>query len=54
LVEIVAGHGAPLRAWARIGEGDETLLVSPTSLAIAGAAPGQTVELRAARRTPEV
>lgn len=54
LVEVVTGRGAPLRAWARLGDADDALLLSPTSLRIIGAAPGDTVELRAARRSPEV
>lgn len=53
LVEVLTGRGAPLRAWAKFADGDEALLVSPTSLRIIGAAPGDEVELRATRRSPE-
>ena len=53
LVEALTGRGAPLRAWAKLADGDDALLVSPTSLRIIGAAPGEEVELRATRRSPE-
>jgi N-methylhydantoinase B len=55
LVEITAGRGAPLRAWARTIEGDgDELLIGPSAFAIVGAAIGETVEIRAVRRTPEL
>ena len=55
LVEINAGRGAPLRAWARVGESDGAeLLIGPSAFAIAGAAIGDTVEIRAVRRAPEL
>lgn len=53
LIEIATGKGAPLRAWVQVaGEGDG-VAVGPSSLAILGVSPGDTIELRAARRLPE-
>jgi N-methylhydantoinase B len=55
LVEINSGRGAPLRAWARVGgSGGAELLIGPSAFAIAGVAIGDTVELRAVRRAPEL
>ncbi|MEX2453188.1 MAG: hydantoinase B/oxoprolinase family protein, partial [Rhodospirillaceae bacterium] len=54
LVELVTGRGAPLRAWARFGGSGETVVVSPSSLAILGVRPGDRVGLRAARTRPEL
>ncbi len=55
LVEITAGRGAPLRAWGRIGEGEGgELFIGPSGFAIVGAAIGETVEIRAVKRTPEL
>jgi len=52
LAELVTGRGAPLRAWVRIaGEGD-AVVVSPTSLDIVGAAPGDRVRIRATVSQP--
>ncbi len=55
LVEITTGRGAPLRAWVRTveGEGSE-LFIGPSAFAIIGAAIGDTVEIRAVRRAPEL
>ena len=52
LVELSTGRGAPLRAWARLRDGGEALLVGPSGLAVLGAAPGDTVEIRPARPAP--
>lgn len=55
LVEITTGRGAPLRAWTRIGDGaGDELFVGPSGFAVVGAAIGETVEIRAVRRAPEL
>ena len=48
LVELVSGRGSPLRAWARIGGAGDAVVLSPSSLEILGAAPGDRVRIRAA------
>ncbi len=53
LIEIFTGRGSPLRAWVRLGEGGENIVVSATSLDILGVAPGDRVGVRAARPHPE-
>ena len=55
LVEITIGRGAPLRAWGRIGEGEgNELFIGPSGFAIVGATIGETVEIRAVKRRPEL
>lgn len=53
LIEVVTGRGSPLRAWARLGEGGDNLVVSASSMNILGVAPGDQVGVRAARPHPE-
>ena len=53
LIEIFTGRGSPLRAWARLGDGGENIVISATSLDILGVAPGDHVGVRAARPHPE-
>lgn len=53
LIEIVTGRGSPLRAWARLGDGGDNLVVSASSMDILGVAPGDHVGVRAARPHPE-
>lgn len=53
LIEIFTGPGSPLRAWARLGDGGENIVISATSLDILGVAPGDHVGVRAARPHPE-
>ena len=53
LIEIFTGPGSPLRAWARLGDGGENIVISATSLDILGVAPGDHVGVRAARHHPE-
>jgi N-methylhydantoinase B len=55
IVELLTGRGSPLRGWARIGgdAGSDRVVVSPSSLDILGAAPGDTVSLRATAPLPE-
>lgn len=53
LIEIVTGRGSPLRAWARLGDGGDNLVVSASSMDILGVAPGDQVGVRAARPHPE-
>lgn len=53
LIEVVTGRGSPLRAWARLGEGGDNLVVSASSMDILGVAPGDQVGVRAARPHPE-
>jgi N-methylhydantoinase B len=53
LIEIFTGCGSPLRAWARLGDGGENIVISATSLDILGVAPGDHVGVRAARPHPE-
>jgi hypothetical protein len=45
-----------LRGWARLADGasDEAVAIGPTGLRLLAAAPGDRVELRAVRPTPEV
>lgn len=52
-IEIFTGRGSPLRAWARLGDGGENIVISATSLDILGVAPGDHVGVRAARPHPE-
>ncbi len=54
LIELVTGRGAPLRAWARLGGGGDTVVVSSSSMDILSAAPGDHVLIRVARPHPEV
>lgn len=53
LVELVTGRGSPLRAWVRLGGEGDAIVVSPTSLNILGAAPGEHVQIRAALPLPQ-
>lgn len=53
LIEVVTGRGSPLRAWARLGDGGDNLVVSASSMDILGVAPGDQVGVRAARPHPE-
>ena len=53
LVELITGHGSPLRAWVRIGGDGDRVVVSPSSIRILGAAPGDSVQMRAALPMPE-
>jgi hypothetical protein len=53
LIEIFTGRGSPLRAWARLGDGGENIVISASSLEILGVAPGDHVSVRAARPHPE-
>ena len=46
LMELVTGTGAPLRAWTRIIDDSEVVVVSATSMGIMGTAPGDRVQLR--------
>lgn len=53
LIELSTGRAAPVRGWVRLAEGsDEQVIVGASSLRLIGAAPGDTVELRAVRAAP--
>ena len=52
LVELLTGRATPVRGWAKIDGGGETVTVGPESLRLIGAAPGEAVEIRAVRSAP--
>jgi N-methylhydantoinase B len=53
LIELVTGTGSPLRAWARLRDGGDNVVVSASSMDILGVAPGDLVQVRAAVPHPE-
>ena len=53
LVELTTpASGAALRGWASIGAQAEQLRLGPGALAVLGARPGDTIEIRSVPRTP--
>jgi N-methylhydantoinase B len=52
IIELVTGRGAPLRAWARVSGEGAGVVAGPSSLAILGIRPGDSVRIRAALPHP--
>jgi N-methylhydantoinase B len=53
LVELLTGRATPVRGWVRLADGaSDSVTVGPEGLRLIGAAPGETVEIRAVRSLP--